>query len=234
MNKKVFLTEDYNGMPSQSIQQMDVTQAMHLEASGKAVPVSLSNLDEIENAIEKLVADYRKKYDAMTKSEDPVYKVEGAIDYYSKQMKAELETEVAALNSKYEAIVASTKESAMRDLANKRRYISEDERKAARDVVTETIASIKFGNTSVIDTLIEQVPYMTDSRKLALLQEVGRIAEATNDSAVVKKARSLYMELDAVKSGELLPVKIAQALPDSADLPLKHLKMTHPTYRGTK
>ncbi|MCG7314931.1 hypothetical protein MHL30_17570 [Priestia flexa] len=234
MNKKVFLTADHEGLPSQSIQQMDVTEAMHLEASGKAIPVSLSNLDEIENAIERLVADYRKKYDAMTKSEDPVYKVEGAIDYYSKQMKAELETEVAALNSKYEAIVASTKESAMRDLANKRRYISEDERKAARDVVTETIASIKFGNTGVIDTLIEQVPYMTDSRKLALLQEVGRITEATNDSAVVKKARSLYMELDAVKSGELLPVKIAQALPDSADLPLKHLKMTHPTYRGTK
>ncbi|KZB91757.1 hypothetical protein A2U94_09755 [Bacillus sp. VT 712] len=234
MNKKVFLTADHEGLPSQSIQQMDVTEAMHLEASGKAIPVSLSNLDEIENAIERLVADYRKKYDAMTKSEDPVYKVEGAIDYYSKQMKAELETEVAALNSKYEAIVASTKESAMRDLANKRRYISEDERKAARDVVTETIASIKFGNTGVIDTLIEQAPYMTDSRKLALLQEVGRITEATNDSAVVKKARSLYMELDAVKSGELLPVKIAQALPDSADLPLKHLKMTHPTYRGTK
>ncbi|AQX53353.1 hypothetical protein [Priestia flexa] len=234
MNKKVFLTADHEGLPSQSIQQMDVTEAMHLEASGKAVSVNLSNLDEIENAIERLVADYRKKYDAMTKSEDPVYKVEGAIDYYSKQMKAELETEVAALNSKYEAIVASTKESAMRDLANKRRYISEDERKAARDVVTETVASIKFGNIGVIDTLIEQVPYMTDSRKLALLQEVGRIAEATNNSAVVKKASSLYMELDAVKSGELLPVKIAQALPDSADLPLKHLKMTHPTYRGTK
>lgn len=234
MNKKVFLTADYNGMPSQSIQQMDVTEAMNLEASGKAVSVNLSNLDEIENAIEKLVADYRKKYDAMTKSEDPVYKVKDAIEYYSKQMQAELETEVAALNSRYEAIVASTKESAMRDLANKRRYIPEDERKAAQDVVTEIIASIKFGNTSVIDTLIEQVPYMTDSRKLALLQEVGRIADSTSDSAVVKKARSLYMELDAVKSGELLPVKIAQALPDSADLPLKHLRMTHPTYRGTK
>ncbi|MBY6087011.1 hypothetical protein [Priestia flexa] len=160
--------------------------------------------------------------------------MEGAIDYYTQQMKTELEAEVSELNRQYSEIVSGMKDAAMRDIANKKRYISEDERKAATDTVNEAITSIKFGSPGALDVLMEQVPYMSDTRKLALLQEIGRITEASSDQQVVAKARRLYDKLDEVRSGELLPVKIAQALPSSADTPLRQLQMTHPTYKGHK
>lgn len=239
MNAKVFLTSDVDGLPSQSIQTMDSKKAYKIEQSGQGVVVNFGNLDAIENQIESAVNKYRKRYEEMISSPRPEFKVEGAIDFYANEMKAELEAEVTELNRQYAEIIAGIKDAAMRDLANKKRYISEEERKAARDIVSEAVTAIKFGDgRGALETLIDQAVYMTDSRKLALLQEIGRINEAatghTFERALQDSAKKLYNKLDEVRSGEMLPVKIAQALPDSADYPYRRLKMTHVTFKDNK
>ncbi|USK33064.1 hypothetical protein LIT25_21335 [Bacillus sp. F19] len=239
MEKKVFLTSEVNGLPSQSLQSMDPSSAYQIERSGNGIVVEFNKLDELENGINNAVARYRKKYDEMIKSPRPEYKVEGAIDFYAAEMKSELEKEVTELNRQYSGIVEAMKEEAMRDAANKRRFISDDERKAARDVVSETVTAIKLGDGRVtLDSLIAQVPYMTDTRKLALLQEISRVTEATHGhkfaDELTRKAKDLYGRLEEVKSGDMLAVKIAQSLPGSADGAFRRLQMTHKTFKDHK
>jgi hypothetical protein len=239
LTNKVFLTSDVEGLPSNSIQTMDAAKALELEKEGKGVVIADNKLDEIERNINKAVDDYRKKYTEMTTSENPVYKVEGAIDYYASEMKEQLEREIKELNEQYSMMVHAMKEEAMKDIANKRRYISDDERKAARDVVSEVITAIKFGDgRGALETLIDQAPYMNETRKFALLQEIARINEAATghvfERALHDGAKRLYRKLDEVRDGETLAVKIAQALPTRVDTRYRTLKMTHPSFKGIK
>lgn len=236
---KVFLTSEANGLPSQSLQTMDSSAAYEIERTGKGVVVELGNADNIERGIDNAVARYRKKYDEMINSPRPEYKVEGAIDFYAAEMRADLEKEVAELNRQYSGIIQAMKDEAMSDVANKRRYISEDERKAARDVVSETVTAIKLGDgRGTLDTLIAQVPYMTETRKLALLQEISRVTEATQghtfERDLTGRAKSLYQKLDEARAGDMLAVKIAQSLPFSADGSFRRLQMTHKTFKDHK
>lgn len=236
LTNKIFLTSDVEGLPSNSIQEMDAAKTMELQNAGKGVVLSESKLDNIEREIAREVANYRKKYDEIVNSDNPVYKVEGAVDYYAAEMKAELERKVTELNGQYVEMVQAMKDEAMKDVANKRRHISDDERKAARDVVSEVVTAIKFGDgRGALETLIDQAPYMGESRKFALLQEIGRINEAstghTFERSLQDSAKRLYNKLDEVRDGEMLAVKIAQAMPSYADTPYRQLKMTHPTFR---
>lgn len=236
LTNKIFLTSDVEGLPSNSIQVMDAGKATELQSSGKGVVLSESKLDNIEREIAREVANYRKKYDEIVNSDNPVYKVEGAIDYYAAEMKEELDRKVTELNGQYAGIVQAMKDEAMKDLANKRRHIPEDERKAARDVVSEVITAIKFGDgRGALETLIDQAPYMTETRKFALLQEITKINEASTghvfERSLQDSAKRLYNKLDEVRDGEMLAVKIAQAIPSNADTPYRHLKMTHQTFK---
>ncbi len=236
LTNKIFLTSDVEGLPSNSIQEMDSAKTIQLQNSGKGVVLPEGQLDNIERQIKNLVNDYREKYNEIVNSDDPVYKVEGAIDYYTKKMKVELESDVLELNEQYIGIANAMKEAAMKDLANKRRHISEDERKAARDVVSEVISAIKFGDgRDALKMLIDQAPYMTETRKFALLQEIAKINEASSghkfEQALQESAKKLYQKLDEVRDGDMLAVKIAQAIPSSADLPYRQLKLTHPTFK---
>jgi hypothetical protein len=235
LTKKVFMLEEMENKPINSIQVMDAAEAYKLEKAGKAVVLNFDELDEIENKINRAVKKFREKYDAMINSDDPVYKVDGAIEYYTNKMREELEKEVAELQAEYESIVESIKEEAKRDLATKVRFISDTERRAASDIINEAITSVKFGDGSgAIDVLIEQVPYMSESRKLALLQELPRLVDAVSDDKDKRKVRQLYQRLNEVRAGDLLPIRIAEALDTNADWAFRRLKLTHRAFKDYK
>jgi hypothetical protein len=239
MMRKVFTLNEVGEIPMNSIQQLEGTEAQRLITEGKAVAVDIPHLDDIERKIAKSVDSFRKKVADMKVSDDPVYKVDGAIDYYTDKLRAELETEVEELQRQYEGLVTGLKEAARQDLANKSDYISDTERKAATDIVNEAIASIKYGDgIGALDVLLERADYFNDTRKLALLKELARLADATTGHArqadIDRKIKSLYQKLNAVRDGELVPVKIAQALGTRGDDAFRQLRLTHSAFRDYK
>jgi vacuolar-type H+-ATPase subunit I/STV1 len=233
MEKKIFTLKEVNGVGAHKLTTVDYREAERLEAEGSAMAVDFGTLDNYQKDIDAKVANFRAEIKKMKESQDPKYKVDGAIDYFTAELKAKLEKEVAELNNEYSSTVAAMKEEARRDLANQTKSIPASERQAAADLVSEAITSVKFSPSSgAIDVLLENAPYYSDSRKLALIGELGRLADAVeSDKSASAKVKSLYKKLNEVNAGSMLPVKIAQAIPDRADISFRHLKMTHAAFK---
>ncbi|MBH9965582.1 hypothetical protein [[Bacillus] enclensis] len=233
--KKVFLMKEVNGAQAETIQSVDTRQAYKLESEGAAHVLDLGHLDNYEREINKKVEKFRADVRKMKESQDPKYKVANAIDYYTAEMKAQLEQEVAELNDAYSSTVAAMKEEARRDLANQTKSIPASERQAAADLVSEAITAVKMRpNSGAIDVLLENANYYSDARKMALLNELGRLADAVEkDATASRKVKMLYGELNKVNSGAMLPIRIAEAIPSSADGALRRLRLTHESYKAS-
>jgi len=224
---------------TQTIQSVENSEAHQLEQGGKGKIVDLGDLDVIEQQIEKAVDKYRAKYTEITTSDNPVYKVEGAVDYYTAELKAGLDAEVTELQTKYEGLVNGMKQAAKEDLANQSEFISDKARQEASDIINETVLAIKYGDPiGAINTLIENANYYGDTRKLSLLNELSRLAEATNghprQKEIDRKIKSLYHKLNEVKEGRMLPIKIAEALSPRGDDAYRRLTMTHVTFKDSR
>jgi hypothetical protein len=233
IEKKVFTLKDVNGVEAHRLTSMDNKEAYRLESEGVVKVVELGRLEDYERDIESKVKSFRAEIKKMKESQDPKYQVEGAIDYYTAEMKAQLEKEVEELNNEYSSTVASLKEEARRDLANQTKSIPASERQAAADLVSEAITSVKFSPSSgAIDVLLENAPYYSDSRKLALIGELGRLADAVeSDKSASAKVKSLYKKLNEVNASSMLPIRIAEAIPSRADISFRHLRMTHAAFK---
>lgn len=233
IEKKVFTLKDVNGVEAHRLTSMDNKEAYRLESEGAVKVVELGRLEDYERDIEKKVKSFREEIKKMKESKDPKFFVDGALDFYTAEMKAQLEKEVEELNNEYSATVASLKEEARKDFANQTKSIPASERQAAADLVSEAITSVKFSPSSgAIDVLLENVNYYSDSRKLALINELGRLADAVEaDKSASAKVKSLYKKLNEVNAGSMIPVKIAQAIPDRADISFRHLRMTHEAFK---
>jgi hypothetical protein len=234
IEKKVFTLTDVNGVQAHRLTSMDSKDAYRLESEGAVQVVELGRLENFEKDIEKKVKSFREEIKKMKESDDPKYKIEGAIDYYTNEMKAQLEKEVADLNEEYAGIVSSMKEEARRDMANQTKSIPQSERQAAADLVSEAVTSLKFSpNSGAIDVLLENAPYYSDSRKLALIGELGRLADAVeSNKGASAKVKSLYQKLNEVNNGSLIPVRIAESIPGSADGAFRRLRLTHEAYKS--
>jgi hypothetical protein len=239
MEQKIFLLQDDGERTAESIHIYDAAVATKLVTEGRAVPVDIPNLDEIERQIDKKVDRFRREIEEIKRSDDPKYKVEGAMDYYSKQLREKLEAEVTELQVRYEGIHAGMLEAAKVDLANQSRFISETERHTANSIVNEAITAIKYGNAvGTLDVLLENASYYTETRKQAVLGELARLSEVIKGHArekeLDKKIGAIYHKLNASREAELIPVKIAQALSSRADTAFSHLKKTHIAFREQK
>jgi hypothetical protein len=234
MEKKVFTLKDVNGVEANRLTAMDTKDAYRLESEGVVKVVELGRLENYERDIENKVKSFREEIKKMKESQDPKYKIEGAISYYTEEMKAQLEKEVADLNEEYSSIVASMREEARRDMANRTKSIPQSERQAAVDLVSEAITSSKLhANSGAIDVLLENAPYYSDSRKLALLNELGRLADAVeSNKEASRKVKTLYGELNKVNDDSLIPVRIAESIPNRADGAFRRLRLTSAAYKS--
>lgn len=220
---------------NQYLTKMELSEANAHHEAGKGKIVELGKMDELENRVSRAVEQYRKKCETLKTSDNPIYKVEGAEEYFTAQYQVELEYEVEQAQAEYKSFVDGMKDAAMRDLANKTRYIAESERKAAADIVAEAVTSIKFDNgDAALNTLIDSVPYMNESRKLALLQHVDKLADAAqgryNHKELTSNVKRLYSALNDVREGDLFAVNVAKSLPDSVDGAFRRLRLTHGSY----
>ncbi|AST93259.1 hypothetical protein BC6307_19350 [Sutcliffiella cohnii] len=220
----------------QTLTKMDAVEAHKYQDAGKGRVVELTQMDALENRVDSAVAKYRKRCEEIKTSDHPQYKVEGAQEFFTKEAQAELEKEVADIQAQYETFANGMRDAAMNDIANRVRLINDIDRKMASDIISNAVTSIKFGGgTSEIDSLIELVPHMNEGRKLALLQEVGKLTEAVkgrhDEKALTNQIRGLYRALNDVRSGEYFAMNVAKALPTGVDGAYRRLRITHPSYK---
>lgn len=236
LETQIFVLNETEGMAAESLQTIDSAKAIKLIQEGKAVEAPTPVLATIQNDIDRAVQSFRDKVKKLQASNDPVHRVEGAQDYYMAQYREELDAVVAELQGKYEAISNEIKEAARRDLANNIDNVPSDERTKAIDIVNEAVVALKFGNDiGALDMLLENLPYYSDSRKLALLRELPKLSEVASghmhEKAIESRLKRLYHELNEVRQARLLPVKIAKAIPTRGDGSYRVLRQTHQAYK---
>lgn len=236
LNQQVFLFNEVDGMPAESLQVLDGVKATKLIQEGKAMEAETPALSNIEREIDQAVKSFRDKVKKLQASDDPVHRVEGAQEYYINQYKQELDAKVEELESQFEAISSEIKEAARRDLANNIDNVPSDERAKATDIINEAVVTLKFGNDiGALDTLLENQPYYSDNRKLALLRELPKLSEVASghmhEKAIEGRLKRLYHELNEVREARLIPVKIAKAIPSRGDYSYRVLRQTHQAYK---
>lgn len=224
------MKEDFNGHTAGKLVTLDYVEAHQAENQRKGVIVG--GVDEIERQITEAVDRYKREYKAMTESNDPVYKVEGVIDYYTEKMRAKLEEEVGRLTDHWKGVYGGMKEAATAEAARLRHYITESERESAKQHATKIVNALKFGgDTSVLAEAIRLAPRMTNGQKLVLMDEMGRIEGAAGGKHDAM-LRSLYAELSSVITDDHVPIKIVEALGNwSVDSAYRILRLTHRTYK---
>ncbi|WP_186326509.1 hypothetical protein [Paenibacillus sp. Y412MC10] len=229
----VYMKETVNGYEKGRLVEMEYVDALQIQGQGKGILVEAGQ--DIQRSIASKVDKYREDYRAMTRSDDPVYKVEGAIDYYTKQMQEKLEKEIAELTEQWKLTYAGMRKAADEDAAKQRRYLTEAEKESAKQHATKAAQALKYGNDpSVLEELVRLAPQMPNGQKLALLDELERIEIAANGKhdGLLKR---LYSELSSVIEEDMLAVKIVDLLADrSVDFSFRTLKITHPTYKHLK
>ncbi|MGG3312226.1 hypothetical protein ABER23_33075 [Paenibacillus lautus] len=231
MSYRVFMQESFNGHDAgKMVSGLDYTEAHLIQNQRKGVIVDAP--DSYERQINEKVEKFRAEYKRMTESDDPVYKVEGAIDYYAKQMIEKLDKEVAELTQQWKDVYKVMQEEAARDAARFRRHITETESESARQHAIKAAQALKYGNDpSVLEELVRLAPQMPNGQKLALMDELERIESAANGKhgAAIKR---LYSELSSVTNTDLMHVKVVELLGDvSVDRTYRNLKMIHRAYK---
>jgi chromosome segregation ATPase len=236
LSQQVFILSEVDGLAAESLQTLDGVQATKLIQEGKAVEAPTPELNSLQREIDKAVQTFRDKVKKLQASDDPVHRVEGAQEYYVNQYKQELDAKVADLEAQYEAISNEIKEEARRDLANNIENVPSDERAKATDIINEAVVSLKFGNDiGALDMLLENLPYYSGYRKLALLRELPKLSEIASghmhEKAIESRLKRLYHELNEVRQARLIPIKVAKAIPSRGDGSYRILRQTHPAYK---
>ncbi|SMF91216.1 hypothetical protein SAMN05661091_5379 [Paenibacillus uliginis N3/975] len=231
MSYRVFMQESFNGHEAgRLVAGLDYSEAHLIQNQRKGVVVDAP--DEYERQITQKVEKYREEYNKITQSDDPVYKVEGAIDYYVKQMQEKLDKEVAELTQQWRDVYKAMQEEAAKDAARFRRYITETEKESARQHATKAANALKYaGDSSVLEELVRLAPQMPNGQKLALMDELERIEGAANGKHGAT-IRRLYSELSSVTNTDLMHIKVVELLGDvGVDRAYRNLKMIHRTYK---
>ncbi|MGG4344356.1 hypothetical protein [Paenibacillus lautus] len=231
MGYRVFMQESFNGHDAgKMVSGLDYSEAHLIQNQRKGVIVDAP--DAYERQITEKVEEFRAEYKRMTESDDPVYRVEGAIDYYVKQMQEKLDKEVAELTQEWKDVYKAMQEEASKDAARFRRYITESEKESAKQHAIKAAQALKYGNDpNVLEELVRLAPQMPNGQKLALMDELERIESAANGKhgAAIKR---LYSELSSVTNTDLMHIKVVELLGDvSVDRTYRNLKLIHRTYK---
>ena len=225
----LFLFKHYENHNQHTIVDIDDVSAEQLKSSGQAVEVSLGDYDNHRQRAKAAYDKFKKAEEQIKNSDNPYFKIPEVLDFEIRKIRDEFEAESLAAEADWKEFRKQAIDSAKTKAAQAYIPVSDRDKATAEQAVGRyamQIAQVVGADAirEVIANMQAELSRLTDSQKIAMQSQIGRITadlERKIDNTTwysnnpKPRLSGIYSELQDIRNMDLLGVKAAESLPHS-------------------
>lgn len=192
----------------------EVENAEELISSGKAVELSLPELDQYEREANEIHDTFKKRKEDIKNSENPLFN-EDVKKYEIEKLEAEYREKSKEVEEKYLEYRKEQLEKARVRAAQATIDVTEKDRLTAEQFATR--ANLELASSSdkgvALKRIVDDIALLTDGQRVALQSQILPVLASVDDDKYGIDKRNVITAVQSVKNPDIMAHEVAKQLP---------------------